>query len=214
MNNNNDNKKPSILEPSILDFKREFPHEEIDNTIKFFKKNYSMTLDYIEDEEDLKEYNNIENNTLNDVINYYLFVTPDNGELKCEIVIILKKTYSSRYVKNIEYIVLFENNISLNEIKKFNSPVEYEKKTLITDVFKNSSISKIKMYRIKNYETITYLPKNIVQLDKIVVDVNEKNGCIGQNCTVMGGKKSKRKLARKSMRKSKKKSKKSKKSKK
>lgn len=209
MNSDNDGN-----ESSILDFKRSFPHNIIDNTITFFENNYGMTLKYIDEFEELKEYNNIENSTLDntgiqhhitlgDVINYYLFVTPDNGELKCEIVIILKKIIHDDDVKEIKYIVLFETNTSPNETNNFN-PVEYKKKTLITDVFKNNSISKLKTYRIENYGTITYLPENIKLLDEIVLDVNKKNGCFDANCTVMGGKKSKRKLTRKSMRKSKK----------
>lgn len=216
-NNDGDNNENENEKPSILDFKRSFPHNSIDNTITFFEKKYSMTLKYIEDFEKLKEYNNIENSpvdnkgiehyiTVGDEINYYLFVTPDNEELKCEIVIILKKIYYSDDddVKKIEYIVLFETNTSPNEINNFNTHVKYEKKTLITNGFDNNSISKLKTYRIENYGTITYLPKNIKLLDEIVLDVNKKNGCFGASCTLMGGKKSKRKLTRKSMRKSKK----------
>jgi hypothetical protein len=215
--NNNENEKQSIIY-----FKRYFPEVDIEKTITFFENNYGMKLEHIEDFEELKEYNNIENSTLDntdiqhhitlgDVINYYLFVTHDNEEPKCEIVIILKKIYSSGFVEKIEYIVLFETNTSPKKKNNFNR-VEYKKKTLINDFSKNNSISKLKTYRIENYETITYLPENIKLLDEIVLNVN--NGCFDSNCTLMGGKKSKRKLTRKSMRKSKKVKKSQKKSKK
>jgi hypothetical protein len=159
-------------------FQRYFPEVDIAKTITFFEKNYGMKLKHIEDDEELKEYNNIENspvdnkgiehyNTVDDEINYYLFVTSDNEKSKCEIVIILKKEYSSGVVKKIEYIVLFETNTSPKKKNDFDT-VEYEKKTLITDVFKNGSILNLKMYRIENYRTITYLPKNIKLLENVL----------------------------------------------
>lgn len=209
-----DSNKKSI----IYDFKRDFPEKVIEDTISIFKEKYNIELEHIEEFENLKEYNIIENSlvddkginhyiTGNDVINYYLFVTrlPEE-KLKCEIVIILKRYFSSVFIKKIDRIVLFESYPSL---KKDGSKeyvfkeVKPEKEKLNLNIFENRSIYGLQTYRIKNYEELNYLP-NMDNLKQIVSDVNKNKGCFGASCFSFGGKKSKRKLIRKSNRKSKK----------
>ena len=201
-----------------IDSTRWFPEEGIKDTIEFFKNHYSMELEHIEDFDILDEYNYIKNSdvddkginhyiTGNDVINYYLFVTPlpNEQKIKCEIVIILEKLINyAKFLGKIHRIVLFESYPYPTSIDKSKKTPNFEKKSNFAidifdfDSFKNKSSLSLKTYRIKNYEEITYLP-NMEELNKIVFNIKKS-----WFRSLFGGKKSKRKLIRKSNRKSKK----------
>jgi len=182
----------------------------MNNTIEEIKKLYEFKLEKIIDYDNTETSDKL-NITNNNKIDYYIFEKVQKTQVEKNeyyIVIITDIEYYRplNQIDWLSYKIMYKITVNYNLDSKekytFENKMNDDNKIWLKDdpfQDKYENFNNLAIYHFLEIPTTINLPKTVEELKKMGVTI----GC-GANCTVMGGKKSKRKLARKSMRKSKK----------